>query len=84
VPDKKSSSTRKWNGLDNLVYLAGGRPHEKAREYVQKKAWEKAYGKSSSYKTSSYWSTDSTHGSSSSKKKKYEPTVHFSADTKKS
>jgi hypothetical protein len=68
----------------SCTWQAAGPMRRLGSNYVQKKAWEKAYGKSSSYKTSSYWSTDSTHGSSSSKKKKYEPTVHFSADTKKS
>lgn len=68
MPDKKSSD-RKWDTLDSLVLFAGGRPHEKARSYVEKKVFDKNFGKDGKKNDSkkSHWSTDSTHGSSSSK-----------------
>lgn len=65
--NKKSSDSRKWDKLDTLVFLAGGRPHEKARSHVQDKAWEKKFGKDGKSDSKSHWSTDSTQGSSSSK-----------------
>jgi hypothetical protein len=69
MPDKKSSD-RKWGTLDSLVFFAGGRPHEKARSYVEGKVWDKKFGKDGKKSESkSHWSTDSTHGSSSSKSK---------------
>jgi hypothetical protein len=86
--DKKYSSSRKWDSLDTLVYLAGGRPHEKARDYVLDKAWDKTYGKSYSSSSStgtSYWSSSSTHGSTThySKSDTGSKHVDFTSDTKK-
>jgi hypothetical protein len=86
--DKKYSSSRKWDKLGTLVDLAGGRPHEKARDYVLDKAWDKAYSKSyygNSGSSSSYWSTSSTNGSTThhSKSDTGSNHVHFTSDTKK-
>jgi hypothetical protein len=63
MSDKDSSSSRKWDKLDTLVFFAGGSPHEKARNYVLDKAWEKAYYGNTS--TSTYGSSTSTGGGSS-------------------
>lgn len=90
MSSSKKSSSRKWDSLDTLVYMAGGRPHVKARSYVQDKAWDKTYGEGTSYLNtddltdsagtcSSYWSTSSTDGSSSSNN-----TDTTTNDTKKS
>ncbi|KAL2149113.1 hypothetical protein VTH82DRAFT_8461 [Thermothelomyces myriococcoides] len=40
---KKPSKSQKWDSLDSLVYLAGGWPHDKAREYVERKGLEKSF-----------------------------------------
>jgi hypothetical protein len=64
----KKSSDREWDTLDSLVFFARGQPHEKARSYVEDKAWDKKPGKDGKKSDSkSHWRTDSTHGSSSSK-----------------
>lgn len=61
MSDKDSSSSKKWDKLDTLIFFAGGYPHEKARSYGLDKAWSK-YETTS---TSSYGSSTSTGGASS-------------------
>lgn len=54
--------SKKWDSLDTLVWLAGGRPHKEARKYVKQKRKEKKKKKEQEKEagnSSATWADDS-------------------------
>jgi hypothetical protein len=56
MSDKNSSGSRNWDSLDTLVFFAGGKPHTKARKYVEDRGGRAGSGSGNWSSGSSTWS----------------------------